>query len=108
MSSARHPGDELRTGHVLLLGCGTPVAGCSPAAHGVTTAARRLARKPAAAAAGSARRGRVGMERERAGERRGEEEDDDMWGPRVSDRGDEVYVFVYACSWVQVVFIRIE
>ena len=40
--------------------------------RGVTTAARRLARKPAAAAAGNARRGRVGMEREmrRRGRRR--------------------------------------
>ena len=70
-SSTRRPGGELRTGRVLLLGCGAPVAGCSPAARGVTTAVRQLARKPAAATADSARRGRVGMERERerAGER---------------------------------------
>ena len=70
-SSARRPGGELRTGRVLLLGCGAPVAGCSPAARGVTTAARRLAHKPAATAAGSACRGRIGMEREmRRGRRR--------------------------------------
>ena len=63
-SSARRPGGELRTGRVLLLGCGAPVAGCLPTTRGVTTAARRLTRKPTAAAAGNARRGRVGMERE--------------------------------------------
>ena len=41
----------------------------------------------------------LGMERENRRERFGEEEEeDDMWGLRVSDRGDEVYVFVYACS----------
>jgi len=33
--------------------------------------------------------------RERGGE---EGEEDDMWGPRVSDRGDEVYVFVYVAA----------
>ena len=51
----------------------------------------------------------LGMERENQRERFGEEEEeDDMWGPRVSDRGDEVYVFVYACSWAQTVSIRIQ
>jgi len=51
----------------------------------------------------------LGMERENRRERFGEEEEeDDMWGPRVSDRGDEVYVFVYACSWAQAVSIRIQ
>ena len=41
----------------------------------------------------------LGMERESERERFGEEEEeDDMWGPRVSDRGDEVYVFVYAAA----------
>jgi len=40
------------------------------------------------------------MERENRRERFGEEEEeDDMWDPRVSDREDEVYVFIYACSW---------
>ena len=64
-SSAHRSGGELCIGRVLLLGCGAPVVGCSPAAGGVTTAAHRLARKPAATAAGGARRGRVWMERER-------------------------------------------
>ena len=68
-SSARRPGGELHTGCILLLGCGAPVAGCSPAARGVTTAPRRSGREPAAAAAGSARSGRVGMERESRRER---------------------------------------
>ena len=36
-SSARRPGGELHTGCILLLGCGAPVAGCSPTARGVTT-----------------------------------------------------------------------
>ena len=43
--------------------------------------------------------------------RRGEEkEEDDRWGHVLvtGERGwDEVYVFVYACSWVQDVSIRI-
>ena len=42
--------------------------------------------------------------RERFGE---EEEEDDMWDPRVSDKGDEVYVFIYVCSWAQAVSICI-
>ena len=39
-----------------------------------------------------------------------EEEGDDIWGPRVSDRErgyNEIYVFVYACSWAQIISIRI-
>ena len=34
-----------------------------------------------------------------------EEEEDDIWGPCVRDRRDEVYVFIYICNWVQVVSI---
>jgi len=49
------------------------------------------------------------MERENRRERFGEEdEEDDTWDPRVSDREDEIYVFIYVCSWAQAVSIRIQ
>ena len=52
-----------------------------------------------------ARDGERENRRERFGE---EEEEDDMWDPRVSDREDELYVFIYACGWAQAVSIRIQ
>jgi hypothetical protein len=42
---------------------------------------------------------------------REEEEEDDMWGARESVIGERafnaIYVFIYTCSWAQVVSIRI-
>ncbi|XP_066396285.1 uncharacterized protein [Miscanthus floridulus] len=45
-SSTRRPGGELRTGLVLLLGCGAPIAGCLPAARGHDSGSSACSMRP--------------------------------------------------------------